>query len=120
MFDKPCTRAVPCKLPVLDPRHSNRWLIAFSSCALALLVVGLATLAKQSQYQTGTGAAGYLAKATKMTGERCQLDALVAPIPCPMPELLFYRQVLLPEPVFGRPVCMGSFRFRPPPVFFAG
>ena len=87
--------------------------------SLAVGVFTLASLAKCSQYRAGSNSESYLAKATKMSGNRCQTSAVVEPPiilhirPC---EVTAQIDPATPDPVLPQAVFLDSFRVRPPPA----
>jgi len=91
-------------------------------CLLSLSVFSLASLAKCSQYRTARSE-GYLAKAVKIAGARCQTPGVAVPVTVlphiERPDALVRFvppdcELILPQAVF-----LESFHFRPPPVRFA-
>jgi hypothetical protein len=107
---------------VVDPvkqasRYQRRW-IAVLVCFLAVGVFTLASLAKCSQYRAGSHSESYFAKATKMSGDRCQTSAAVEPPivlhirPC---EFTAHVTATIPDPILPQAVFLDSFRIRPPP-----
>jgi hypothetical protein len=104
---------------VSTPTRTRQWLIALLVCVLALGVFVLASQAKCSQYRSGTHSESYLAKATKMSGNRCQTPAVVAPcVAPPMDTLDAAAHVVAgtPEPLPLQAVFLDSFHVRPPPM----
>jgi hypothetical protein len=100
-------------------KRARHHLIAVLICVLAIGVFTLASAAKCSQYQLGPHSEGYLAKATKMSGERCQTAAAMVPVIVPQfrpadPEPRLLAE--LPDPVLPTAVFLDSFHFRPPPA----
>jgi hypothetical protein len=90
---------------------------------LAIGVFTLASVAKCSQYHPHSRSEGYFAKATKMSGERCQtsealaLPPVVLAVRVSQPEPRIVAE--LPEPDLPTAVFLDSFRFRPPPARLA-
>jgi len=93
-------------------------LIAALVCVVAAGVLTLASEAKCSQYRPGSRSEGYLSKATKMSGDRCQTLDAVAPRVVPQIRPHGSTQYVTPAdtpPAPLRAVFLDSFRFRPPP-----
>jgi hypothetical protein len=99
-------------------RNQRRW-IAVLVCFLAVGVFTLASLAKCSQYRAGSHSESYFAKATKMSGNRCQTSAVVEP-PIVLPVRPFqataHVTAATPDPILPQAVFLDSFRIRPPPT----
>lgn len=106
-------------LSVLRSERLRSRLIAVLVCGLAAGVFALASEAKCSQYSAGSRSEGYLAKATKMSGEGCQTLDAVAPRVVPQwhpDDVTTYVPAPPAQPLPLRAVFLHSFRFRPPPA----
>jgi hypothetical protein len=101
------------KLSALFPR-------AILVVIVCLLCAGLCTLmcaAKNSQY-TSSGSTGYLSKAIKICGDRCQAVVLPPVVPIFRPSDNAARALpRLPDStVLPKSVSLDAFHFRPPPI----
>lgn len=95
----------------------RRFALTALVCVLALGIFTLAHRAKSSQYHS-VHTTGYLAKAVKMSGDRCQTAAVVprvAPLFSPIDESP--RELKFEPESAGvpRPPLFESIRNRPPP-----